>query len=72
MQRLDGYAIKDKDGNFLGLDESSGGYPYIPSDMRSIHIWPTEEKAVSYKGVFSGGQMGSGSWKIVRVVLIEV
>lgn len=71
-QRLDGWAIKNGAGEFLALDETSGGYPYVPETVKLIHIWPTEEAAQKYKNVFSGGQMGSSSWKIVRVVMIEV
>lgn len=76
-QRLDGWAIKEGD-KFIGLDQASGGYPYIPRDFRGIYIWNTEEDALQYKGVFKGSEMGGSrgmtvsSWNIVRIVLMEI
>lgn len=79
-QRMDGWAIKDGEGNFIGIDESSGGYPYVPTGnvLRSIHVFASEEKALAYRDIFVGsGKMSGGAslasrWKPVRVILIEV
>ena len=75
-QRLDGFAIKSA-GKYIGLDRSSGGYPYIANGMRDIFIWDSEEKAKDYINVFRGGSSIGGvspasTWRVVRVVLIEV
>lgn len=78
-QRLDGYAIKDGSGSYIGLDQASGGYPYIPKGdaLRAIHIWSKREDAERYREIMRrgsgiGGMNPASRWRVVRVVLIEI
>lgn len=42
------YMYVTKDGDFVGLDKASGGYPYVTSRPFSAHLWPTKEEAENY------------------------
>jgi len=72
-----GWVIKDGGGQYIALDHSSGGYPYVSRDIRNIYVWNTKEAAESYRDIFTrgstmGGLSAASSWRVVEVMLIEV
>lgn len=77
-QSIDGYVLRTTGGKYIGLDSSSGGYPYLPATIVNIHVWPTAEKAEEYKRILSGSSafgsdLGpSSSWRVKHIVLMEI
>lgn len=76
IQTVDGYVLKTSRG-YIGLDNSSGGYPYIPSNIKGIHVWNTAEEANSYKDIMSKGsamgEMGhANTWQVKHIVILEI
>lgn len=45
------YVIKNNKGNYIGIDQASGGYPY-PTGFTLAKIWVSKEKALEYKQKF--------------------
>lgn len=55
------------DGNkLIGLDESSGGYPWTPSYPCGIKYWAKREEAEKYNKIFKN------MFKLVKVKLSVV
>ena len=46
---MDAYVLKYPNGDYVALDEMSGGYPYRTRRLNSIHFWPTAEAANTYR-----------------------
>lgn len=51
------YLYVTKDGDFIGLDNASGGYPYVTSIPMKAHIWKDKREAENY---FSGSESKNG------------
>jgi len=57
------YALQDGDGNLIGIDRESGGYPWTPQSL--LGVWFTDKaSAENYMKV------GSENFKLVRVKVI--
>lgn len=72
-----GWVIRTASGQYLGLDSSSGGYPYHADGIRDIFVWQDKEAAEKYRNIFiRGGSVGgvspASTWRPVEVMLIEV
>lgn len=60
------FAIKTKHGTFVGVDQASGGYPYLAKSIRQIETWATAEQAAQYMRVCQSEAAGQG-WRVVEV-----
>ena len=66
------FAIRDRlDGRFIGLDKSSGGYPWKPTGPQQVELFPTKQKAIEYCEVMgwrrSSDSYGALTWEVVEV-----
>ena len=41
-----------EEGLYVGIDDSSGGYPYTTNIPTSIYLWRSKEEALKYKSHF--------------------
>lgn len=54
MMKINGFIVKNSEGNVIGIDRTSGGYPWVPPNPGSlswlfaIEIFESELKAVQY------------------------
>lgn len=46
------YIFVTEDGDYVGMDNDSGGYPYINKNPLSAHPWSTVEDAKRYQKMF--------------------
>lgn len=49
------WVIVNREGQILGLDVDSGGYPWIPSSISGWHFWESAERAEQYMKSFGEG-----------------
>lgn len=47
---------------YVGIDQSSGGYPYLTAHWTQVHVWDTIAKALDYRKLFT-----SEPWSLVAV-----
>jgi hypothetical protein len=49
MYDVEGFALQNRETKQLvGLDASSGGYPWYPNSFHNIKIWPSRAEAAHY------------------------
>lgn len=58
------YALQDSDGNLIGLDNASGGYPWVPSGIVGIYFCDDLKRIAGYPD----GR--DNKFKVVRVKVI--
>jgi hypothetical protein len=67
------FACQDAEGNLVGIDHTSGGYPWVPYSIFGVRFWTTVEPALKYAGIWQEGKTYTkGTLTPVRVrVIIE-
>ena len=48
------WVLTDTNGNLIGIDKGSGGYPYVPSHFSNVHLWSDEDEAFEYSNHWPG------------------
>lgn len=43
------FVIKSGNGNYIGIDRASGGYPFETENINSAYLWTRKEDAYNYK-----------------------
>jgi len=61
------YVLVYTTGEFVGIDNNSGGYPFKTKDWRSARLWRTIAEAKEYRKMFSDTYT-HGGWKIKEIV----
>lgn len=52
------YVVVNQNRELVGLDEPSGGYPYVPSFWNNVKFWKYREDADSYCDTMNTGSYG--------------
>ncbi len=74
LQKKTGIVIKDCNGNYLGKDYHSNGYPTVPSSLYGIVYFIDKKNAQGYIDVFKDSSMPENynlPWTICEVKLVE-
>lgn len=58
MITRDFWVVVDKDNNPIDIDQSSGGYPYVPTDPFNAYYWNTEVESTKYCDIINYGNKG--------------
>lgn len=55
-------------GKMIGIDQSSGGYPWRPDAVTGVHFFPSLEKAQEYADIWTRGNdsLGYGDMKPMK------
>lgn len=53
-----GFVVVDKDGDIIGIDSASGGYPYKAFNINTIKIWDKVIDAAKYTSIMNSGSYG--------------
>ena len=56
------YIFKSTNGNYIGMDSASGGYPWESDNLFNAHTYTNIEEAINYKRHFP-----DESWRLYRV-----
>ena len=64
------WVMKYPDGSFVGIDDSSGGYPYKTSYPSGIKWWTNTKEAERYIQMFP--DKGFKLYRVVHLVIQEV
>lgn len=51
------YGVVNDKNEPLGIDQASGGYPYVPSHPSGIKYWSTYEEALKYVNIGWGSML---------------
>lgn len=51
------YALMFPNGEYVGIDRASGGYPYPVNWHGNVCFWESEEKAKKYSSMFPEKRM---------------
>lgn len=46
------YALQDSDGNLIGIDRDSGGYPWVPNTIQGVWMLENPEGMTGYMKSF--------------------
>ncbi len=66
----DQYILKYPTGEYVGLDDNSGGYPFKASTLKQVHFFQTLDSAIGYVGTMN--REGFKIFKILNIELQEV
>lgn len=63
-----------RNGNFIGVDSNSGGYPYVTNHINQVHMWGSTQEAFKYEMMFtrSTGLQLEMPWKLRRVTGLKL
>lgn len=59
-------------GDYVGVDSNSGGYPYPTKEIRIAHWWPSMKRAQDYTASFQTSMYGGPlTAKVFNVTITE-
>jgi hypothetical protein len=47
------FCCQDKEGNLIGVERNSGGYPWVPDGLLGIQFWSRQSDAEDYANVLN-------------------
>ena|ERR1700733_9429779 len=63
------FALMDRDGNLIGKDDASGGYPWVPSTIGGVWLAEESKEMLDY----AGGSFRDARYRLVKVsIQVEV
>lgn len=63
------YAIMDETGQYIALDQNSGGYPFPAKSLNQIEFFTSFEAAARYAAIIHSNNRNH-NWQVVEVELI--
>ena len=62
------YVFMDTIGNYIAIDNDSGGYPYTTENIFRAHIWKDRKEAFKYRSHFEDWEL----YEIKDVIMEKV